>query len=260
MYQLSEASSPFRQRGRLPTQPSPEGRSVESALAAYLARRLGLFAAEFAADPVPVTTGWEAHVFRFRLTASADLPARYNRPLVLRLYCGCQGLPRAGREFAAQTHAYGHGYPVPEPLLLEEDSAVLGGPFVIMEETPGDTLLDHLRSEWTSIFEVPVRLAEAHLRLHALPTKGLSIRSGGFLARRLDELHRSLRLIASAGCRRRSTGWTRIARPRRARRACSTSIFTLSISSCATTASAWPSTGVKPTWETSTPMWRRQSC
>jgi aminoglycoside phosphotransferase (APT) family kinase protein len=172
-----------------PRAPAP---SVDTALSAYFAKTPGLRDTSFAEPPALIPCGWEAYIFRFRLRRCGGLPSLCHRPLVLRLYAGPGGLPRARREFAAQTYAYRLGYPVPEPLLLEQDSGPLGGPFVIMEYVPGEALLDRLRGNYLRVLEVPARLADAHARLHALPVHGRDLPRGPFLARHLAELGRTL--------------------------------------------------------------------
>jgi aminoglycoside phosphotransferase (APT) family kinase protein len=189
MYQLFRSETLPQPRPRpASATPAPD---VDTALSAYLAARLGLRAAGFAEPPALIPCGWEAYIYRFR--CYGRVPRSFDRPLVLRLYAGPRGLPRARREFAAQTHAHRLGYPVPEPLLLEKDSGHLGGPFIVMEHVPGETLLDLLRGNWLRILEVPTRLAEAHRRLHALPAGGLAVQPVPFLTRHLAALRHTLR-------------------------------------------------------------------
>jgi aminoglycoside phosphotransferase (APT) family kinase protein len=110
------------------------------------------------------------------------------RPLILRIYPSRQGVPRARREFAVQRHLHQRGQAVPEPLLIEEDCGLFGGPFMLIEHIPGQTLLAGLRHDWTCVLSVARQLAELHLRLHRLPVGGFPAPPGPFLDRRLREL------------------------------------------------------------------------
>jgi aminoglycoside phosphotransferase (APT) family kinase protein len=160
---------------------------------------LHLRSIRFVQPPALEPDGWEAYVYRFRLLRCAGLPAAFDRPLVLRQYAGPGGLPRSRREFAAQSHAYRHGYPTPQPILFEENCRPLGGPFLIMEAVPGDTLLARLRGNWTRILSVAAHLARAQARLHELPTAGLSMKRKPFLARLIDELRNTIQTFHIGG-------------------------------------------------------------
>jgi aminoglycoside phosphotransferase (APT) family kinase protein len=187
MYQLFHSLAPQRP-GRLAGQAAVP--SVDTALSAYLARRFRLPELSLAAPPVLMPAGWEAYLYRFRLSL---LPAALFRPLVLRLYAGPRGRARACHEFAALTHVHRAGYPVPGPLLLEPDSSYLGGPFIVMEHVPGDTLLARLRGNFLRILNVPAQLAQMHVRLHKMPAGTLGSPPGSFLHRQLQSLHHIIR-------------------------------------------------------------------
>jgi aminoglycoside phosphotransferase (APT) family kinase protein len=178
----------------------------------YLEPRLGVDSLRFAEPPAEVPHGWETYVYRFRLQAAGRLPASLARPLILRIYASPQGVPRARREFAVQRHLHLRGYGVPEPLLLEEDCTRFGGPFMLMECIPGETLLDGLRHDWTSVLKVARRLAEEHLCLHRLPVDGFPVPRERFLDRRIGELEA---LIGTYGLDGLCTGleWLHAHRP-----------------------------------------------
>jgi hypothetical protein len=99
---------------------------MAAGLRSYLGERLGVAGLGYSERPVEMTDGWETYAYRFQLQDS-DLPPEFARPLTLRIYSGDCGLPRAQHEFAAQRHVHRLGYPVPEPLLLEERCDFLGG-------------------------------------------------------------------------------------------------------------------------------------
>lgn len=161
---------------------------VARALGEYLAPRLGAGDLAFAEGPEEIPHGWETYIYSFRLRASGPLPRPFDRRLVLRVYAGPRGVPRARHEFACERALFLTGEAVPEPLLVEEDCTLLGGPFLLMEWLPGETLLDYLRGHNLHILGVAGRLAETHVRLHQLPAAGFPAAPGPFLERRLGEL------------------------------------------------------------------------
>jgi aminoglycoside phosphotransferase (APT) family kinase protein len=162
--------------------------AVASKLLGYLGDRLGRSDLRFAEEPEQVNDGWETFLYRFRLQADGGIPEPFTRPLVLRLYSNSKGLPRLRHEFAAQQHMGRVGYPVANPLLLEEKESPLGGPFMIMERAPGQTFLDYmLRHPWR-IIDGPTLMAELHARVHRLPADGFPTRPGPFLTHHFQEM------------------------------------------------------------------------
>jgi aminoglycoside phosphotransferase (APT) family kinase protein len=146
--------------------------SVATTLLAYLRDRLGTGDLSFAEEPSPITDGWETYIDRFRLQSHGELPADYRAPLIVRRYESSTGLPRLRHEFAVQNHLGALGYPVAKPLLCEEDDAILGGPFMIMQEVPGKTLLDFMFHHPWRILDGPGWMAALHAWLHRLPPPG----------------------------------------------------------------------------------------
>jgi aminoglycoside phosphotransferase (APT) family kinase protein len=178
---------------------------VASALLAYLKKRLGVDDLRYLSSPVPNPNGWEAHTYSFRLAASyQDGIPGHDRPLVLRVYSSRQGVPRARHEFAVQRHLHRLNYPVPEPFILEESCSLFGGPFLIMEELPGQILPDNLLYFTWMIWPRSAAMAAMHARLHRLPTEGFPSPPGAFLARRLDEMRALIREYRLDGLLR---GW-----------------------------------------------------
>lgn len=162
--------------------------AVAAALCSYLEPLAGAGPLCFAEGPTEVPDGWETYIYRFRLQSASPLPPRLARPLVLRAYASPQGVPRACHEFNVQRHVHRLGYPAPEPLLVEEDSAPLGGPFLLLDVVPGETLLDRLRRRFRDFLKLPALLARLHLRLHALPAHEFQAPPQPLLERSLDRL------------------------------------------------------------------------
>ena len=165
---------------------------VAGGLRAYLCKHCGSTDLTYLAEPSPLPNGWETHTFSFRLQGPRT-PDRWDQPLILRAYCSPQGLPRARHEFAVQKHMHALGYPVPEPLLLEENCNLFGGPFLIMERLPGQTFYRNLLYFSWMMWPRSAGMAAMQARLHALPTDGFPAPPGPFLERCLDEMRRLIR-------------------------------------------------------------------
>jgi len=77
---------------------------------------------------------------------------------------------------------------VPQPLWIHTDCERFGGPFLLMDRIPGETLFhDALARPW-ALSPLSARMADLHLLLHQLPTQGLATSAADFLDRRLNEL------------------------------------------------------------------------
>ncbi len=168
--------------------------AVSESLRDYLRFRLGVADLDFREAPTPITEGYSTYIFRFRLGASDELAEESQRPLILRAYSSISGLPQLQHEAAVQRHMHARGYPVAEPLLVEESDSLLGGPFMIMEQLPGRTLLDELFRRFWRIAHAPIEMAEMQARLHRMPVDGFlgpglgHGESGDFLTRQLQDL------------------------------------------------------------------------
>ena len=175
---------------------------VATALCDYLSLRLQLPDLCYEQSPVELPDGWEAYTYRLRFHKTPALPVQFDHALIARIYASPQGRPRAAHEFAVLGHMAGLGYPVPRPVLLEEDSSLFGGPFLIMEEIPGRTLYDAmLYRPWQIAYE-PTHLGALHAQLHALPTDGFPAPPGPFLPRRLEQLAQAIREYDLVGLQR----------------------------------------------------------
>jgi aminoglycoside phosphotransferase (APT) family kinase protein len=190
------------------TQPAEVG----DALCAYLRSQLKTGPLHLAEEPTPVPEGWEAHIYRFHVHADSGLSPAFDRPLALRAYDSPSAVPRVRHEFAVQRHLRELGYPVAEPLLLEERDHYFGGPFLIMEWIPGTNLLEHLRRHFHHVLRVAGLLAEMHQRLHMQPAAQFPSPPGPFLDRRLEELKTLIRTYGLDGLEP-GLSWLRFNRP-----------------------------------------------
>lgn len=162
--------------------------AVGAPLLGYLRDRLGVADVAFRQEPTAIQDGWETYIYRFELQSASALPPAFDRLLILRVYASARGTDRLCHEFAVQRHLLDLGYPVPEPLGCETESAILGGPFMLMEYVPGRTLLDMLFRQPWRIVRGPGRMARLHTRLHHLPVGSFPGAPGPFLDRHLTQL------------------------------------------------------------------------
>lgn len=159
---------------------------VGPGLLAYLRRALAQDRLEFTEAPAPITGGYNTRIYGFRV---APTPPKFDRSLVLRLYPQPRYAMHAVSEFVRQRFVYERGYPVPEPLLVEQDSGVFGGPFLVMEHMPHRPMIDKLLVPGTYLWRAPTLMAQAQVRLHRLPVDGFpGYVPGGHLTQELDTL------------------------------------------------------------------------
>jgi aminoglycoside phosphotransferase (APT) family kinase protein len=179
---LSKASQ--RSRCRPVTMRTTAG--IARGLRRYLSERFGLQDARFLQRPRPVSNGWETHIFHFQLHGHQQ--EDYGKPLTLRLFPYESNAARVQHEFAILQHMNRNGFPVPVPLCVETSSAVLGGPFLIMEQVPGQTFFDAMLYQPWNMLVLPRQMAEILHRLHRLPGAGFPAPAGDFLERSLAEI------------------------------------------------------------------------
>jgi aminoglycoside phosphotransferase (APT) family kinase protein len=149
------------------------------------------------APATPIGTGFDAEIVRVQLGGSA-LPAEWRRPLILRLPPDAARLGHARDEAAVMTWCAERGYPVPRVLAVLEPGELDERPVQIMLRVPGVTMLDALkRAPWRARWML-ARLADLHLRLHALAPAGWPLdRSPTALADR--RLATTRRVVAASG-------------------------------------------------------------
>jgi aminoglycoside phosphotransferase (APT) family kinase protein len=157
-------------------------------LLTYLTRRLEVVNLRWRQPLTVIPNGWETSTYRFQIESPRRLPEPFARPLILRAYSSRHGLARLRREFEVQSHMWRRGYPVPEPLLMEENCRPFGGPFMIMEWVPGETLLQFLLDHPMRIWRYPGLMAELQWWLNTMPVQDFPAPAGPHLPRSLKWL------------------------------------------------------------------------
>ena len=105
----------------------------------------------------------------------------------------------AKREYDIQRHMTERGFPVARPLLIEESSKLLGGPFLVMEKVAGPTLYERLvHCPWLTWFGAR-DMAVLHYKLHSLPVADFPGSRTPLLKRRLGEIAEAIELYKLHG-------------------------------------------------------------
>jgi aminoglycoside phosphotransferase (APT) family kinase protein len=154
----------------------------------YLADRLNIGDLAFHKPPEEYPDGWETHTYSFQLQNTGRLPRRLRGRLIARIYLDRQGIARARHELEAMKHVRRLGFPVAEPLLLEEKCRYFGGPFFLRREAVGETLFKSLLRRPWKVWQLAGRMAALQARLHALPVAKFPAKPTSLLERSLDEL------------------------------------------------------------------------
>ncbi|MBI5290013.1 MAG: phosphotransferase [Chloroflexi bacterium] len=135
---------------------------VGDALIVYLRTALGDPALAYASPPSRITGGFDTAIYAFAL-GGAD--GEMAGPLILRVFRE-GGSEQARFETVVQNSVAALGYPTPRVLFSCTDPSLLGGAFTIMPRVAGAVMLSRIFGP--SMTRMPVLLARAHARLHAL--------------------------------------------------------------------------------------------
>ena len=100
----------------------------------YLRAATGAPGLAYAEPPSPISGGFDAQIFGFRLDGA---PPHLMGPLVLRLLRRAASAESVVREAAVQNALVAMGFPAAPVPLIETDSAVLGGAFLVMRRLEG---------------------------------------------------------------------------------------------------------------------------
>lgn len=143
------------------------------ALLGWLRARLG-DQVSYAAPPVRLTGGFDTVTMALRLDGA---PAEFPKDLILRILPAAAPVTRLRREVATHEALVSAGFPAPRIYLHEEDQALLGGAFMVMERLPGTTMWEDAtgrNGDKRHLLTLSRRLAEAHALLHRIDGKQLT--------------------------------------------------------------------------------------
>lgn len=164
--------------------PDPLDDLIEVPLLRYLQSKLQQPNLRYLKMPTRFAGGVENRVYGFHLQDAAE---EFSKPLILRLFSQLGDANRVRREFTLQNALADLGFPSPRAFVCEEDIAILGGPFTIMERLPGTVaftnaigLSNALQMWFESSFRAPRRLAEVQASLHRL--------DAGVIARKMNDV------------------------------------------------------------------------
>jgi aminoglycoside phosphotransferase (APT) family kinase protein len=166
--------------------PLPDDAEIARRLLQYLGRAFGDADPAYAAEPVRIQGGFDTAIFGFTLERA---PPALRGPLILRLSHADADPARVKLETVVQNTLADMGFPAPRVMVTESDSAILGGPFMVMARVPGKPLGhaiegfgadSSLSRQLQLLLKLPAILAsvieqwvEVQIRLHQLPAERL---------------------------------------------------------------------------------------
>ena len=113
---------------------------LEPRIAASLAARLAGGADVTLHDVQRIAVGWSHETWLFDATwhaGGAEVTPRAVACAATPATRCCARCPTSGRSSASSSASTGTGVPAPQPYYFEDDPAVLGAPFLVMEKVPG---------------------------------------------------------------------------------------------------------------------------
>ena len=183
-----------------------------SCIERYFELRLKITPIKVRFAPAPILDGWEAESYQLVLESPNALPEDFRGSLVLRIYGNKSAIPRLDHEFSVQKFMQSHGFPSPEPLLLEESSDWLGGPFLVRKLLPGQSLYDFIITPIWRLWQVSRRTGFLLARLHQLPTDEFPAHSGDMLEHSFADMQETMTSLGFKGLEP-GLHWLQIHRP-----------------------------------------------
>ena len=132
---------------------------LSSELIGYLHNELDSKSVDYLEPLVRLTGGYETLICRFQLSGVDE---SLSKPLIIRVYSQNSDYYQPLKESMLQNAMADLGYPVPAVYFTCSDKTILGGAFVIMNYSEGETLLDS-NTPIDRIFDI---LGNLHARLH----------------------------------------------------------------------------------------------
>ena len=164
----------------------PDDAEIARRLLHHLARAFDCPDAVYLAGPARIQGGFDTTIFGFTLDR---VPTDLQGPLILRLSHANADPARVKLETVVQNTLADMEFPAPRVMVAETDSAILGGPFMVMRRVPGKPL-GHaiegfgagrsLPERMRLLFSLPAvftgiidQWVEMQIRLHQLPAERL---------------------------------------------------------------------------------------